>query len=90
LIIRQKRGDELSDHILLDFNFFEESLNPSVMRFHLGGARKSGRELGEIDRFHFEQRDDQARKTFDPSEIPAKMKFEDIGEYVSMIHGVTS
>ena len=29
-------------------------------------------------------------KTFDPSEIPAKMKFEDIGEHGSMIHGVIS
>ena len=58
------------------------------MRIRLRGTRKSGGELCKIDRFDFEQSDDQARKTFDPSEIPAKMKFEDIGEHGSMIHGV--
>ena len=55
------------------------------MRIRLRGTRKSGGELCKIDRFDFEQSDDQARKTFDPSEIPAKMKFEDIGEHGSMI-----
>ena len=90
LIIRQKRGDQLSNHIPLNFDLFEEPLNPPVMRFHLGLARKSGREFSKIDRFNFEQRDDQARKTFDPSEIPAKMKLENIGEYGSMIHRVIS
>ena len=47
------------------------------MRIRLRGTRKSGGELCKIDRFDFEQSDDQARKTFDPSEIPAKMKFEE-------------
>jgi hypothetical protein len=68
----------------------KESLNPAVMRVRLGGARKSGGEFGKIDRFHFEQGDDEARKTFDPSEVPAKMEFEDIAEHGSMIHGVIS
>src|SRR5687768_10491930 len=51
------------------------------MRFHLGRARKSGGKLGKIDGFHFEQGDDEARKAFNPSEVPAKMQFEDISEH---------
>jgi hypothetical protein len=43
------------------------------MRIRLGATRKSGSQLGKINRFDFEQRDDQARKTFDPSEIPARL-----------------
>jgi hypothetical protein len=74
----------------MNFNFFKEPLNPSVVRIRLGGTRKSGSKLCKIDRFDFEQSDDQTRKTFDPSEVPAKTKFEDIGEHGSMIHGVIS
>ena len=75
---------------MLDVDLFKEALNPAIVRVRLGGTRKSGGELCKIDRLDFEQGDNEARKTFDPSEIPAKMKFEDIAEHGSMIHGVIS
>ena len=87
LIIGDQRGDQLSDHILLNFDFFKKSLNPSVMRIGLGLARKCVGKLSKINGFHFDQGDDETRETFDPSEIPAKMRFEGIDENGSMIHG---
>ncbi len=45
---------------------------------------------GEIDCLHFEQGDDDKGQAFDASEMPPKVKFEQIDEHGSMVHGVIS
>jgi hypothetical protein len=69
----------------------EESLESSIVGLDLSPTWKGGGNLGEIDRFDLEQAHDEVRETFNTREMPVgKVKFQDIGEYGSVGHGVVS
>ena len=69
----------------------EESFESSVVGLDLSTACKRGGNLGEIDRFDFEQAMDEVSKAFNAREMPtSKVDSQDIDEYGSLGHGIVS
>jgi hypothetical protein len=69
----------------------EESLESSIVGLNLSSTWKGGGNLGEIDGFDLEQARHDRREAFNAREMPiSKVKFQEIGEYGSLSHGVVS
>ena len=69
----------------------EESLESSIVGLNLSSTWKGGGNLGEIDGFDLKQARHDRREAFNAREMPiSKVKFQEIGEYGSLSHGVVS
>jgi hypothetical protein len=69
----------------------EESLESPIVGVDLSSPWKGGGNIGEIDRFDFEQASYDIRQAFNAREMPiGKVKFQDVDEYGSLSHGVVS
>src|SRR5437763_9553291 len=88
--IRQKRDNKCRHQARFDVNLLKKALKTFVVGFNLCGAREGGSDFGQIDRLDLEQSDDDIGQTFDASQMPPKVEFEQINEYGSMVHSVIS
>ena len=69
----------------------EESLESSIVGLNLSSAWKGSGNLGEIDGFDLEQARDDIGQALKAREMPiGEVKFQEIGEYDSLSHGVVS
>src|SRR4029077_4299257 len=88
--IWQKRDNKWPNQPWFCRQLLKKSLKIFIVCLNLCCARECGGDFGKIDCLDLEQGDDDRGQTFDASQMPPKVEFEQIDEHGSMVHSVIS